>query len=126
MKTTTDNRDSKTAGPAVVAVGQRTTGPGATPPAPSRLWPSRDPSISHPGRRFYQGQWRTEEAIARKLAGKTDNARRVGTTAMDYVGMAPSAEAAAQLNAMAAEFGAAQRARRPDELAAMYAARGVS
>lgn len=81
---------------------------GLSPPV---RWPSRDPHVPHPGLRYYQGQWRTEAAITRKLATRTDNDRRVGTTWMTYVGMAPSVESAAHLNGMSA----ALRERQADE-----------
>ena len=76
-------------------VGEAFAASGSSPP-----WPSRDPSVPHPGLRYYQGQWRSEEAIARKAATRTDNDRRV-MDGIYYIGMAPRAEQAAVLNAMA-------------------------
>ena len=67
---------------------------GLSPPV---RWPSRDPHVPHPGLRFYQGQWRTEEAIARKAATRTDNAKRV-FVGMYYAGMTLTVESAAMLN----------------------------
>lgn len=64
--------------------------------------PSRDPAIPHPGMRFYQGCWRTPEAIARKAATRTDNARRVFWGEF-YMGMLGSSRNAAVFNAWAAE-----------------------
>ena len=72
---------------------------GLSPPV---RWPSRDPHVPHPGLRYYQGQWRTEAAIARKLAVKTDNERRV-FSGMYYVGMLGNAQNAAVFNAWARE-----------------------
>jgi hypothetical protein len=76
-------------------VGEAFAASGSSPP-----WPSRDPSVPQPGLRYYQGQWRSEEAIALEGATRTDKDRRV-MDGIYYIGMAPRAEQAAELNAMA-------------------------
>ena len=53
--------------------------------------------ISSRGTVWYQGRWRSPEGIARKLATRTDNARRV-FVGRYYVGMAPTEEIASTLN----------------------------
>ena len=62
--------------------------------------------------RWYQGRRRSEAGIeACRARARAKNRRRVGTTAKDYVGYAPTPEQAAALNDDRRGFAATQKGR---------------
>lgn len=68
------------------------------------------------GSRWYAGCLRSEEGIRRhraatRLRSRRHNPLRVGTSALDYVGRAPTPEQAAALNDEMRAFTAAQKGR---------------